>query len=374
MREHIIDFLLLKLASRCNLNCSYCYWFADGSVYKQPKIISEEIEAVLLRKLEEHVKKYHLKHFRVLLHGGEPLLFPKERFRSLVAKLREIPDIELALGITTNGVLLDDEWASIFLDNNIEITVSLDGPKRIHDMNRSDFRQRGTFEKVMAGLEVLTKHGLSFGVLAVANVEFDPIEITDFFVSRGIKQFDVLIPDANHRSKPISISPYFRRLYSHWYSKIMGSDIRLRSLENMTRALLGFATEISGVGHAPLRVVSLNTDGSLEPLDVLRFNGEAAVKTNATILANNLQDVTSDPVWLEAYNASINLPKECRACEFCFACGGGYLPHRWSDSRKYDNPSVYCQDMKEILGHAWSIISPDVALKKRMPKNNESPF
>lgn len=29
-------FVLVKLASRCNIACTYCYWFRDDEVYKKP--------------------------------------------------------------------------------------------------------------------------------------------------------------------------------------------------------------------------------------------------------------------------------------------------------------------------------------------------
>ena len=29
-------FVLVKLASRCNINCTYCYWFRDAEVYEKP--------------------------------------------------------------------------------------------------------------------------------------------------------------------------------------------------------------------------------------------------------------------------------------------------------------------------------------------------
>ncbi|HEX3642550.1 MAG TPA: hypothetical protein VHV10_14765, partial [Ktedonobacteraceae bacterium] len=44
------------------------------------------------------------------------------------------------------------------------------------------------------------------------------------------------------------------------------------------------------------------------------------------------------------------------------ACGGGYLPHRWSQEKRYDNPSVYCADLKEIFSHIWEHIAPDLHL------------
>ena len=35
-----ISQLLVKVATRCNIDCSYCYWFRDASVYDKPNLMS----------------------------------------------------------------------------------------------------------------------------------------------------------------------------------------------------------------------------------------------------------------------------------------------------------------------------------------------
>src|SRR5262245_55456007 len=35
-------FVLVKLASRCNINCTYCYWFRDAEVYNKPAVLTIE--------------------------------------------------------------------------------------------------------------------------------------------------------------------------------------------------------------------------------------------------------------------------------------------------------------------------------------------
>jgi sulfatase maturation enzyme AslB (radical SAM superfamily) len=37
-------FVLVKLASRCNINCTYCYWFRDAEVYNKPAVLTIEAE------------------------------------------------------------------------------------------------------------------------------------------------------------------------------------------------------------------------------------------------------------------------------------------------------------------------------------------
>ena len=82
-KEQPISQLLVKVASRCNIDCSYCYWFRDAAVYNKPKLMSDEVLQQLLLRIEEHVARYSLIDFPIILHGGEPLLWGVENFHRI---------------------------------------------------------------------------------------------------------------------------------------------------------------------------------------------------------------------------------------------------------------------------------------------------
>jgi uncharacterized protein len=45
------------------------------------------------------------------------------------------------------------------------------------------------------------------------------------------------------------------------------------------------------------------------------------------------------------------VPSGCRGCVEEESCVGGYLPHRYSAARAFDNPSVWCADMLKLFAH-----------------------
>ena len=67
----------------------------------------------------------------------------------------------------TNGLLLDDEWCALFKSESFLVGLSIDGPEALHDRYRVDLHGRGTFARVMAGLERLQKHGVEYNTLTV---------------------------------------------------------------------------------------------------------------------------------------------------------------------------------------------------------------
>src|SRR5262245_10284012 len=44
-------------------------------------------------------------------------------------------------------------------------------------------------------------------------------------------------------------------------------------------------------------------------------------------------------------------PDNCRSCPEETTCGGGYLPHRYSNARGFNNPSVWCADLLKLFQH-----------------------
>src|ERR1700742_3694761 len=126
-----ISQLLVKVASRCNIDCTYCYWFRDAAVYEKPKLMGEAVLQQLLRRIEEHVTGYSLPDLPIVLHGGEPLLWGVDnfnRFAEACAAITERTGSVIPISVTTNGVLIDDRWLDCFEAHGISVAISIDGP------------------------------------------------------------------------------------------------------------------------------------------------------------------------------------------------------------------------------------------------------
>jgi uncharacterized protein len=353
----IFSYLLVKLAARCNLDCSYCYWFRDPEVYKKPAILTPDAELALCSRLDAHIRRYELDEFTILLHGGEPLLFGKKRFTSFLERLRKVSDATncaFTMMVTTNGVLVDHEWARIFKKFGVHVSISIDGPAHIHDANRRDFSDRGSHAKATGALSLLRNAGLDAGIIAVCDPDTDPELVARHIVDDlGVRNFDILPPDATHDDKPKAIAPYYIKLFDHWHDKLGSRGVEIRIISAMLQGLYTGEVSSDSIGFGPVHTVTLLTDGSLEALDVLRISRAGITRTGYNILNNDLQDIAADEGWRRIYDASLSLPAPCLECTFHEACGGGHLAHRWSKLRDFDNPSVYCEDWKAILNHVW---------------------
>ena len=360
-------YLLVKLVTRCNLACTYCYWFRDDHVYTLPKRMTQEVETAFLERLAEHITRHGISEYFILFHGGEPTLFGCQRFERLCAALRALETdlgFSLRLAITTNGLLIDAAWAALLAQWRVGVTLSIDGPEDLNDQRRVGFAGEGSFSGTIRGLSHLRKAGVEPGFLGVCDPKADPEALMAFFVEDlGARSFDVLIPDATHEDTPASIATFYKGLFDCWYDRYLDRGIRVRLLESMVHLLLGEPSNIESIGYGPITTSTLLTDGAIEPLDVLRMAGNRFTRTNINIFEHGLQDIQSDPLWREILKGSLDLPETCRACRYHQTCGGGHMGQRWSESKRFDNPNVYCADIKEILDHVRGRLFADIQLE-----------
>lgn len=141
--------IVLKTVERCNINCTYCYFFngIDKSFKQHPPYISFETIKKITKFLKEGSKDLNIQRVRLGIHGGEPLMQKKTSFDEMCNYLRDElePDVKVTLTLQTNGMLLDEEWINLIIKHNIGLGISIDGPKEYHDKYRVDHFGKGTY-------------------------------------------------------------------------------------------------------------------------------------------------------------------------------------------------------------------------------------
>ena len=367
-QEQPISQLLVKVASRCNIDCSYCYWFRDAAVYDKPKLMSADVLHRLLQRIEEHVAEHSLIDFPIILHGGEPLLWGIENFHLIAEACEAISSrtgCDIPIAVTTNGVLIDDEWLNCFEARNISVAISLDGPAHIHDIHRRTFHGTGTHAAAERAARMLVSRDIAVSALAVCNPAYLPKQYVDFFAECGVSNYDIMIPDATVDENPPSVASFYKGLFDLWLEANRSKPtVNVRIISDMITALLGNNSPTEGVGHKPVELCTVMTDGSVEAHDVLRIAGDGFTHTKFNIFEHAIDDVRNEPRWKAARDASINLSEKCQQCKFMNACGGGYLPHRFSKKNGYDNPSVYCDDLYSMFENMQSVLESHLYVSK----------
>lgn len=367
-QDQPISQLLVKVATRCNIDCSYCYWFRDAAVYDKPKLMSDRVLRQLLQRIEQHVTEHSFLEFPIILHGGEPLLWGIGNFHRFAQDCEAISSrtgCAIPIAVTTNGVLIDNEWLDCFESHTISVAISLDGPAHIHDIHRRTFQGTGTHAAAERAARLLVSRDIGVSALAVCNPSYSPKQYVDFFAECGIASYDIMIPDATIDEDPPSVAAFYNGLFALWLEANRSAPtVNIRIISDMITALLGNNSPTEGVGYKPVELCTVMTDGSVEAHDVLRIAGDGYTQTTFNIFEHAIDEVRSEPRWKAARDASINLCEKCRGCRFMNACGGGYLPHRFSRNNGYDNPSVYCDDLYAMFENMESVLDRHLYISK----------
>ncbi|MBQ1892846.1 MAG: radical SAM protein [Clostridia bacterium] len=137
----------LHLTADCNLNCVYCY-------EKHSPVRMDMQTAIAACDL---MFSFGHKKNGFSLFGGEPLLCRSliERLTAYAAERNKALGGELSYKLTTNGVLLDEEFLQLADDRNIEIALSHDG--LLQDIQRVDKAGRGTAERLEPKIDLLLR-------------------------------------------------------------------------------------------------------------------------------------------------------------------------------------------------------------------------
>ena len=138
----------------------------------------------------------------------------------------------------------------------------------------------------------------------------------------------------------------------------------------MARVILGGVSKQDLLGNHPLRFVFVETDGAIEALDVLRVCQPGITSTGLNVLRDDFRQIADvSPLHRSTIFTGMPLPTKCQGCVERDTCGGGYLPHRYSQRRAFDNPSVWCADLLRLFGHIrrrLDVDAEETALRRRV--------
>ncbi|MFA6393437.1 MAG: radical SAM protein [Patescibacteria group bacterium] len=166
LKENGVGILYLLATDGCNLGCSYCYIENVLPKDYQFSLMSKETAKqgidLFARSLSRTIEEPH-----VILYGGEPLLNPEVVHWSIdyVLRLKDDGTLPEKTGITinTNATLISRDFIDFLADKKVQIAVSLDGKKEMHDMMRRDKEGRGTYDKVIRNCRMMAEQSIDFG-------------------------------------------------------------------------------------------------------------------------------------------------------------------------------------------------------------------
>jgi len=158
--DNSVDQITLAVTEQCNLRCFYCIY--SGKFPWRRRHSSKTMNWSCAKRAID----FYLVHSKdnptpaLTFYGGEPFL----NFSLIKKCITYIRDKggKLHFGVTTNGTLLDETIINFLIKNDVRLTISLDGPKEIHDRYRKSIQGNGSYDKIIANLQRIRKNSKKY--------------------------------------------------------------------------------------------------------------------------------------------------------------------------------------------------------------------
>ncbi len=381
---------LKPVGAHCNLACDYCYYLEKSRLYPQTQrqMLSEELLEQFIRT---YIQSQTMEQVLFTWHGGEPLLRPLSFYRQAVrlqqkyGRGRQIDNV-----IQTNGTLLTDEWCEFLHENQWLVGVSIDGPQHLHDPYRHTSTGRPSWEQVMKGIRLLQKHRVEWNAMAVVhrqNAE-KPQEFYHFFKEIGCQYLQVTplvervvrqpegsrlahLKDEDATVADFTVTPeqwgrFLCEIFDEWVRHDVGQfyltlfDCTLANWMGVPPGLCAYSKEC---GHA----------------GVMEFNGDVYSCDHFVFppyrLGNIRQQTLVEMLYGERQQAfsrlkHTSLPRQCRECEWEFACHGECPRNRFMRDA-YGQPGLHylCEGYRRYYAH----VAPYMDYMKNELLNDRAP-
>lgn len=318
----------------CNLDCEYCYFLSKEALYPGDRFrMSDEVMATYLRQLLDSQPDGPV---TIAWQGGEPTLMGVDFFARAIelADAHRRPGQRLEHTIQTNGTLLDDEWAELFARHGVLVGLSIDGPPELHDRYRVDKKGRPSSARVLAGLEVLGRHGVEVNVLCTVHAanQHHPLEVYRYVrdelglahlqlipIVERVERDGVMTDEVTDRSvDPDAWGTFLTTVFDEWLRHDVGR-VFVQMFDAALGAWYGIGSSMCIFRPECGDALALEHNGDVYSCD--HFVDPEHLLGNIT--TTQMVELVRSPSQREFGRAkSTTLPRQCRECSVRFACHG----------------------------------------------------
>jgi uncharacterized protein len=217
--------------------------------------------------------------------GGEPTLAGLKWFEDFTAQVSRVHggDIKVRYAFQTNGLLLDQDWAAFFKKNNFLVGLSLDGSKGLHDKNRLDGDDRGSWERVMGAKRLLDENRVDYNILCVLTNELagESEKIWAFILREKIAYIQFIpclegLPDDSLSGgaegfqglRPPRFAQFYSRLFSLWLKELEGGRyISVKLFDDTANYFFKGLVSSCGINGRCSPQFVVEADGGVYPCD-----------------------------------------------------------------------------------------------------------
>lgn len=363
---------VIKPTHICNLSCTYCY----NEDERAPIMSEATLERTVLETIRFARTQGDMRAVDFIWHGGEPLVAGIDFYRKAIACAVD-QDLRIDHTVQTNGILIDDTWATFFKQHGVRVSVSIDGPAAINDKTRQYRNGKGSFRNITRGIACLRRHEIPFGVCVViskANVHLVD-DIYEFLVDQklpfnvipltrsgaGLSNFDDV------GITPNEYADAWIRMFDRWYAEDEASYVFSSDFVHKSRAVLsGKPTDCIGQSVCSRYHVSTDPCGDVYPCSTL--SGDPQWKYGS-ICDQSLDQLFCSPAALLSLARKVD--PHCHSCKWQHVCYGGCMARSVKYFGTNDTRDYYCEGLYRIYDHVSEVLRKESTIDLSQLPNPE---
>lgn len=353
--------LLIKPASgNCNLQCKYCF-YADETEKRTQKSFGMMEDDTLLQLVKRALEEAEGS-VTFAFQGGEPTLIGLAFYKKLMQYISDYnrKNLNVHKAIQTNGILIDDEWAEFLAQNDFLVGLSLDGVRSVHDINRVDKLENGTYHQVMKTARLFDKYKVAYNILCVVTSRAARhVDQIYQFYKKNHFQFLQFIPCLDplgevrgtfaYSLSPKEYAAFLKTLFDRWYEDfIHHTYISIRQFDNYIQMLMGNPPESCGMSGRCSCSFVIEADGSVYPCDFYVLD-EWKI---GMVFDHSFEEMRQTSIAQKFISDSAYVSAKCKTCRWYPICRGGCRRDRepFADGKPALN--YFCKSYYEFFDYA----------------------
>ncbi|GEM_PF-6390873 len=378
----LIKKVVFVITYLCNMRCTYCYYgnenlniLSNKAILGKTVMSCEVVEKSLhlfenMGLLARDVLYFHI-------FGGEPSMFP-EIIYCIHKKVNQLTKSrKIALSISTNGYYFSKKFLEVLGKiENVEVTVSIDGPQVVHDNQRKDILGNPTFDRIVSNVKKLVKMRVNNKIRRIVaevtvtkhTLESGLLRTVEFLRNLGFDDVVLHVVEGVNELKP-DVSMYFRNkieLLKVELERLLSSEPPLYSgTVSLIRAVLNPSIRQCDAGRS---LVAVTPEGDIYPCQ--GFVGLEEFRIG------NLEDLNSREEFLRNVQRVLRrmgnklMDPRCAGCAFVRECPKICLASNVLDGRDpYQFSDEYCDVIRkevEIIHGFLKRLSNNVGERRKV--------
>ncbi|WP_172631744.1 cyclophane-forming radical SAM/SPASM peptide maturase GrrM/OscB [Dictyobacter arantiisoli] len=334
----------------CNINCRYCY-------LPQRTLSRRMSNATLAQIFQVLCASPFLKdELTCIWHAGEPLVLSIDFYRQafLLQQQYNVNGLHISNAFQTNATLITQQWCDFIREHDIHVGVSIDGPQYLHDAQRVDRKNRGTFERVLKGIALLRANDIPYSAIAVVTGEtvHYPDEFWHFFAELQPSRLGLNpeeVEGCNRHSSLHTLAGieqykrFLQRLLS--LNEQSQSPLPIREFDTLLAKIQAGQVANNAGTNTPMSILNFDYEGNISTFspELLSFTHPVYGRfTFGNVFTTQLEDILQDGKFVPMYAAIQRGIASCReSCDYFALCGGGAPSNKLHENGSFDSTETH---------------------------------